>query len=125
MTSNRGPGRIWADLSRGNQQLQFNRKQDEFCDIPGRASLLMVAAPALLDDQPAVTHGAGTVLNNTEYRAIRAPCPVRHISIRSVAVAPPPDREARQTRTKPSTNVPRFRQTEPDVLRHQSCSEVR
>ena len=46
MTSNRGPGRIWADLSRGNQQLQFNRKQDESCDIPGRASLLMLAAPA-------------------------------------------------------------------------------
>jgi hypothetical protein len=66
MTPNRSPGRIGADPSRGNQQLQFNRRRDESCATPCRASLLMVAAPALLDDQPAVTHGAGTVLNNTD-----------------------------------------------------------
>ena len=53
MTSNGGPGQIWADLSRGNQQLQFNWRQDEPCGIPGH-------------DQPAVTRLAGTVLNSTE-----------------------------------------------------------
>jgi len=59
------------------------------------------------------------------YSATRAPCPVRHISVRSPAMALPTDREARQARTKPSTNALRFRRTEPDVPRHQSCSEVR
>jgi hypothetical protein len=40
-------------------------------------------------------------------------------------VEPPLTKRPGGTRTKPSTNAPRFRRTEPDVPRHQSCSEVR
>lgn len=35
------------------------------------------------------------------------------------------DREVRHTRTKSRTNAPRFRQTEQDVPRHQSRSNLR